>query len=85
MRKAPPKKLPRRPFEYGYYGKLISRGEMVNLFKSEGYRGSDVELALRVAESRARARGKNKITDMDVKNILDFELPKIRGSHPRMQ
>ena len=57
-RKVPPKKPPRKPFEYGYYGKRVSRGEMVNLFKSEGYKGKDVEIALRVAEGRARAQGK---------------------------
>lgn len=68
----------REPFRYGYYGRTLSRAEMVENFKREGYSGHDVELALRLAEERARKAGKNVITDMDIKNILDFELPKMR-------
>ncbi len=68
----------REPFRYGYYGRTLSRGEMVENFKREGYSGHDVELALRLAEGRAREAGKNVITDMDLKYILDIELPKMR-------
>ncbi|MCD6478551.1 MAG: hypothetical protein J7L44_01545 [Candidatus Diapherotrites archaeon] len=72
-----------KPIIYRYYGSTLTRYEIIENLRREGHKLGDIELALRVAEERAKKYGRHVITDMDIKNILDVELSEIRRSHPR--
>lgn len=63
--------------EYGYYGNTVDRYTFVQNLVNEGYARAHVELALKILESKAGVR---RITDMDVKNFIEFEIKKRQKS-----